>query len=162
MCFVHCTCFAVLFSFTYCNYSSYARTQNPISFVKWCTTIVIRITWQYMSLSLVFTCVVHYISRPNQRSCHAIPTSSVMMTSSNGNIFPAQRPVTRSLMFSLICTWMNGWVNNREAGDLRRHRAHYDVTLMKNTHGRSPSVARQTPLFLWPKIVQLYPQMSNA
>ena len=25
---------------------------------------------------------------------------------------------------------MNCWVNNREAGDLRRHRAHYDVTIM--------------------------------
>ena len=25
---------------------------------------------------------------------------------------------------------MNGWVNNGEAGDLRRHRAHYDVTVM--------------------------------
>ena len=34
-------------------------------------------------------------------------------------------------MFSLICAWINGWVNNREAGDLRRHRAHYDVTVMK-------------------------------
>ena len=34
------------------------------------------------------------------------------------------------LMFSLIWAWLNGWVNNREAGDLRRHRAHYDVTLM--------------------------------
>ena len=32
--------------------------------------------------------------------------------------------------FSLICTWINGWVNNREAGDLRRHRAHYDVTVL--------------------------------
>ena len=35
-----------------------------------------------------------------------------------------------ALMYSLICTWINGWVNNREAGDLRRHRAHYDVTVM--------------------------------
>ena len=35
-----------------------------------------------------------------------------------------------TLMFSLICTWTNGWVNNREAGDLRRHRTHYDVTVM--------------------------------
>ena len=26
---------------------------------------------------------------------------------------------------------MNDWVNNREAGDLRRHHAHYDVTVMK-------------------------------
>ena len=34
------------------------------------------------------------------------------------------------LMFSLICAWINDWVNNREAGDLRRHLAHYDVTVM--------------------------------
>ena len=36
-----------------------------------------------------------------------------------------------ALMFSLICAWINGWVNNGEAGDLRRHRTHYDVTVMK-------------------------------
>ena len=35
-----------------------------------------------------------------------------------------------ALMFSLICAWINGWVNNREARDLRRHRAHYDVIVM--------------------------------
>ena len=35
-----------------------------------------------------------------------------------------------ALMFSLICVWINGWVNNREVGDLRRYRAHYDVTAM--------------------------------
>ena len=35
-----------------------------------------------------------------------------------------------ALMFSLICVWINGWVNNRMAGDLRRYRAHYDVTVM--------------------------------
>ena len=38
-----------------------------------------------------------------------------------------------ALMFSLICSWIDGWVNNREAGDLRRHRARYDVTVMSNT-----------------------------
>ena len=32
-----------------------------------------------------------------------------------------------ALMFSLICVWINGWVNNHEVGDLRCHRAHYDV-----------------------------------
>ena len=37
----------------------------------------------------------------------------------------------RPLMFSLICARINGWVNNREAGDLRRHRAHYDVIVMR-------------------------------
>ena len=35
-----------------------------------------------------------------------------------------------ALMFALIRVWINGWVNNREAGDLRRHRAHYDVIVM--------------------------------
>ena len=37
-----------------------------------------------------------------------------------------------ALMFSLICAWINGWVSNREAGDLRTHRAHYDVNVMGN------------------------------
>ena len=71
----------------------------------------------------------------------------VMMTSSNENIFPRYWPfvwgIHRSpvnslhkgrwrgaLMFSLICAWIKGWVNHREAGDLRRHRVHYDVIVM--------------------------------
>ena len=68
-----------------------------------------------------------------------------MMTSSNGNMFrvtgfcagnspvtsefPSHRPVTRSFDV-FFDTWTNGWVNNQDAGDLRRHRAHYDVTVM--------------------------------
>ena len=35
-----------------------------------------------------------------------------------------------ALMFSLICTGTNGWVNNRHAGDLRRQRTHYGVTVI--------------------------------
>ena len=35
-----------------------------------------------------------------------------------------------ALMHSLVLAWINGWVNNHEAGDLRRHRAHCDVTVM--------------------------------
>ena len=35
-----------------------------------------------------------------------------------------------ALVFSLICVWINGWVNNRVAGDLRRYCAHYDVIVM--------------------------------
>ena len=46
--------------------------------------------------------------------------------------FPTHKVQWRgSLMFSLISAWINGWVNNREAGDLRRHRTHYDATVMK-------------------------------
>ena len=39
-----------------------------------------------------------------------------------------------ALMFSLICAWINGWVNNRGAGDFRRHCAHYDVTVLWPWH----------------------------
>ena len=71
-----------------------------------------------------------------------------MTTSSNGNIFrvngllcgefTGHRWIPRkrasewrgAFMFSLICAWLKGWVNNREAGDLRRHQAHYDVIVM--------------------------------
>ena len=35
-----------------------------------------------------------------------------------------------ALMFSLIAAWINGWINNRDTGDLRRCRAHDDVTVM--------------------------------
>ena len=35
-----------------------------------------------------------------------------------------------ALMFSLICVWINDWVNNGEPGDLRGYRIHYDVTVM--------------------------------
>ena len=71
-----------------------------------------------------------------------------MMTSPNGNTFPVtgllcgefqRSPVNsphkgqwrEALMFSLICAWTKCWVNNREAGDLRRHHAQYDVTVMQ-------------------------------
>ena len=35
-----------------------------------------------------------------------------------------------ALMFSFTCAWINAWVNNREAGNFWRHRAHYDVIVM--------------------------------
>ena len=70
-----------------------------------------------------------------------------MMTSSNGNIFRVTGPLcgefighrwiplTKTSDAELWCcyfisAWINGWVNNGEAGDSRRHRAHYDVTVM--------------------------------
>ena len=35
-----------------------------------------------------------------------------------------------ALMYSLIRAWTNAWVNNSEAGDLRRHRTHFHVIVM--------------------------------
>ena len=45
--------------------------------------------------------------------------------------FPHNGQWRGALMFSLICVWIDGWVNNHEAGDLRRYRAHYDVIVME-------------------------------
>ena len=69
--------------------------------------------------------------------------SCIMMTSSNGNIFRVTGPlcgeftghrwipVTKASDAGL-------WVNNREAGDLRRHRAHYDDIVMITLHHNAP------------------------
>ena len=50
------------------------------------------------------------------------------------HLFPVNSPHIdhwrRALTFSLICAPINGWVNNREAGDLTCHHAHYDVIIM--------------------------------
>ena len=68
-----------------------------------------------------------------------------MLTLSNGHLFrvtgllgnlpvtgeiPTQRPVTRSFVISLICASISNWVNDREASDFRRHRAHYDTSVV--------------------------------
>ena len=45
--------------------------------------------------------------------------------------FPTQRPVTRNFDVFFDLRLNNDWVNNGEAGDLIRHRAHYDVSVMK-------------------------------
>ena len=67
-----------------------------------------------------------------------------MMTSSNENIVqgiprstvssPDKGQWRGTLMFSLLCAWINGWINNRGAGDLRRHRVHYNVIVMKGAY----------------------------
>ena len=95
---------------------------------------------------------IHYIRSPLCLPCPVAHSTKafefIMITSPNGkNIFrvtgplcgefPGHRWIPRAKAsdeelwyFYLICTLINAWVNNREAGDLRRHRAHFDVILM--------------------------------
>ena len=66
---------------------------------------------------------------------HQMETFSALLVNCAGNSpvtgeFPHKRQWRGASMFSLICAWINGLVNNREAGDLRRHPAHYDVSVM--------------------------------
>ena len=56
---------------------------------------------------------------PIVRGIHRSPSNSLHMGQRRG-----------ALMFFLICAWISNWVNNRKAGDLKRHRAHYDVIVM--------------------------------
>ena len=46
--------------------------------------------------------------------------------------FPHKGQWRGASMFSLICAWINSWVNNGEAGDSRRHCIHYDVIVINN------------------------------
>ena len=65
---------------------------------------------------------------------HQIETFSALLVICAGIQSPVNSPHKGqwrgALIFSLICVWVNDWVNNREAGDLRCYRAHYDVTVM--------------------------------
>ena len=63
---------------------------------------------------------------------HQMETFSALLALCAGNspVPPHKGQWRGALMFSLICVWINGWVNNREAGDLRRNQAHYDVIVM--------------------------------
>ena len=55
-----------------------------------------------------------------------------------------------ALMISLICVWINDWVNNREAGDWRRYRAHYDVIVMSEAHQAANQNWVMPQLLTWP------------
>ena len=63
-----------------------------------------------------------------------------------------------ALMFSFICVWINDWVNNREADDLRRYRAHYDVIVMACafSSGFYSDVAWLLIHWDWDKIVDIF------
>ena len=67
---------------------------------------------------------------------HQMETFSALLAFCAGNSpvtgeFPAQRPVKRSFdVFFDLHPWINDWINNREAGDLRHNRSHYDVIVM--------------------------------
>ena len=86
--------------------------------IPWCVTGVI---WFYISYFQDDVIQWKYVSRywPFVRGIHRSPVNSSHKSQWCG-----------ALMFSLICDWLNGWVNNQDADDLRGHHAHNDVTVM--------------------------------
>ena len=104
-------------------------------------------------------------NRDRQRIVEEIKLSSVIMTSSNGNIFLVTglmcgeftgdrwSPLTNARDADRWCFlwsahWISSWVNNREASDLRR--AHYDVIVMVVMVASAVPVASMAPLGHWP------------
>ena len=86
----------------------------------------VHIIWQTHSNCLIFfkryECLFTFciITPSGIIQIHQILTHC-MMTSSNRNIFRVTDP---------LCGEFTGPANNQDAGDLRRHRGHYDVTVM--------------------------------
>ena len=88
-----------------------------------------------LGLSLIRKCYViiyarwQLYSKPRWR--HQMETFSVLLALCAGNSSVTGKFQRReALMFSLICIWIKGWVTDSKAGELRLHRAHYDVTIM--------------------------------
>ena len=101
--------------------------ELAIWFALFCFVLLYDIFWYiitFISFFLIWWC--HQMETfprywPFVRGIHGSPVNS-----------PRKGQWRGALMFSLICGWLNNWVNNSDAGDLRRHRAQYDVTVMKN------------------------------
>ena len=87
-------------------------------------TEIVSILWRYQDAPQFHDHVIKWKHFPRYwpfvRGIHRSPANS-----------PNKGQWRGALMFSLICAWINGWVNNRKAGDLRHHCVHYDVTIMR-------------------------------
>ena len=107
------------------------------------SVMVSQITRNSIVLYTAFSCWQHRCQQCGKRF-HAITSHDDV---SKWKHFPRYWPFVRgiqqspvnsphkgqwrgALIISLICVWISGWVNNREAGGLRRYRAHYDVIVM--------------------------------
>ena len=96
--------FQVLQSYKQCPYPGYGLNRTPhIIFTSFHDDVI---KWKH------FPCYWPFV-----KGIHRSPVNS-----------PHKGQWRGALMFSLKCAWTNGWVHNRDADDLRRHRAHYDVT----------------------------------
>ena len=110
------------FGITICYFNEYYTTTNPVQSCDWQPNPrqFQRSPWKLPRFHDDVIKWKHFPRNwPSVRGIHRSPVNS-----------PHKGQWRGALMFSLICVWINGWVNSREAGDLRRYHAHYDVTVM--------------------------------
>ena len=155
---IYSSTWKLLFSFTVISDAYRSSMPNESTFTKyWLSQLISKLPELWNPLSKAVPGVVGIINATvyNTKSIVTGPDygkvcqlltlqfsniSGAPMMTSNGNIARGihRSPVNSphkgqwrgALMFSLICVWINGRVNNGEAGDLRRYRSHYDVTVM--------------------------------
>ena len=92
------------------------KHKNPYAFRKW--YIIYAAGWFNIISSIIHDDVIKWKHFPRYWP-FCSPVNS-----------PHKGQWRGALLFSLICVWINSSVNNREAGDLRRYRAHYEVIVM--------------------------------
>ena len=63
-----------------------------------------------------------------------------------------------ALMFSLMCVWINDWVNNRDGGDLRCYRTDYDVIVMFTGNLVLPEYSGFSTLISMYQVAKLRPE----
>ena len=85
-------------------------------------------TVAYRSHAIYHIVTWWHICVPMTWCCHQMETFSALLALWNS---PHKGQWRGALMFSLICALLSDWGNNHEAGDLRRHRGHYDVNVME-------------------------------
>ena len=105
---------------------------NNVRFFKWKMPGV-QIAWKWSSMGFQDVVVRWWISCRSPRWRHQMETFSALLALCAGNSpvnSPHKGQWRGALKFSMVCARINGWVNNHEADDLRRHRAHYDVNVM--------------------------------
>ena len=110
--------------------------------------IKVALIWKKWPVQVILVQMSRKLSQYQVGDLIELLVSKYVMTSSNGNIFRVTVPLcgeftghwwiphTKASDAELWCflwsaPWITGWVNNHEAGDLRRHHAHYDVTVMQ-------------------------------
>ena len=89
---------------------------------------------------------------------HQMETFSALLALCEGNSpvnSPHKGQWRGAFMLSLIRDWINRWVNNREAGDLRCHRAHNDVIIIIWPFSRWEIVRKTNLFFIYPTINQI-------
>ena len=116
-------------------YNKYSNTRRTASFYKRRPTVVKTPSRHAGSYLLTKGVKYNFLLCRIAWWRHEMETFSALLALCAGNSpVPVNSPHKGqwrgAFVFSLICTWINDWVNNHEAGDLRRHHGHYDANVM--------------------------------